>query len=66
VNWRNRSFLKLWGGQTVSELGTSVTQLALPTVAVFVLHAGPFELGGAGFAVLSLAALLTPLRTAKA
>jgi MFS family permease len=45
VNWRNRGFLKLWAGQTVSEIGTSVTQIALPTVAVFQLHAGPFELG---------------------
>ena len=45
MNWRNRSFLKLWGGQTVSELGSTITQIALPTVAVFQLHAGPFELG---------------------
>ena len=45
MNWRNRGFLKLWAGQTVSEVGTSVTQIALPTVAVFQLHAGPFELG---------------------
>jgi MFS family permease len=45
VNWRNRSFLKLWAGQSVSELGGSITQIALPTVAVFQLHAGPFELG---------------------
>lgn len=45
MNWRNRSFLKLWAGQSVSELGTSITQIALPTLAVFQLHAGPFELG---------------------
>lgn len=45
MNWRNRSFLKLWSGQAVSDLGTSITQIALPTVAVFQLHAGPFELG---------------------
>src|ERR1700674_5875173 len=45
VNWRNRGFLKLWARQTVSVVGTSVTQIALPTVAVFQLHAGPFELG---------------------
>jgi MFS family permease len=45
VNWRNRRFLKLWAGQSVSELGGSITQIALPTVAVFQLHAGPFELG---------------------
>ncbi|HXC76146.1 MAG TPA: MFS transporter [Candidatus Acidoferrum sp.] len=45
MNWRNRSFLKLWAGQSVSELGTSVSTIALPTLAVFQLHAGPFELG---------------------
>lgn len=45
MNWRNRRFLKLWAGQSVSELGGSITQIALPTVAVFQLHAGPFELG---------------------
>ena len=45
MNWRNRSFLKLWAGQAVSDLGTSITQIALPTLAVFLLHAGPFELG---------------------
>lgn len=29
----------------MSELGGSITQIALPTIAVFQLHAGPFELG---------------------
>ena len=29
----------------MSELGATITQIALPTVAVFQLHAGPFELG---------------------
>ena len=29
----------------MSELGGSITQIALPTVAIFQLHAGPFELG---------------------
>ena len=32
--WRHRDFLLLWGGQTVSEMGSSVTQLALPLTAV--------------------------------
>lgn len=32
-------------GQSVSTLGSAVTQIALPTIAVLVLHAGPFELG---------------------
>ena len=32
-------------GQSISELGSSVTQIALPTIAVLLLHASPFELG---------------------
>jgi MFS family permease len=43
--WRSPDFLKLWGGQTVSELGTAVTRLALPLVAIQMLHATPFEVG---------------------
>jgi predicted MFS family arabinose efflux permease len=43
--WRNPDFLKLWGGQTISELGSEVTALALPTVALLQLHKGAFEVG---------------------
>jgi MFS family permease len=43
--WRHADFLKLWGGQTISELGSQVTVLALPTVAVLLLHAGTLEIG---------------------
>src|SRR5215469_3742461 len=43
--WRHPDFLKLWGGQTVSQLGTQVTQLALPTAAIMLLGAGPAQLG---------------------
>ena len=42
---RNRSFRRLWIGQTVSQLGTQVTMLALPLVAIRVLDAGPLEVG---------------------
>jgi MFS family permease len=35
----------LWGGQTVSEMGSSVTQLALPLTAVVLLKATTFEVG---------------------
>jgi MFS family permease len=41
--WRHRDFMKLWIGQSVSEFGTAVTQLALPLVAVLVLRASAFE-----------------------
>ncbi|MEA2537878.1 MAG: hypothetical protein QOF11_2112 [Chloroflexota bacterium] len=40
-----RSFRALWFGQTVSAMGTQVSLVALPLVAVLVLHAGPLELG---------------------
>ncbi|MEV8037396.1 hypothetical protein [Streptomyces sp. NPDC086182] len=32
--WHSREFLLLWGGQTVSEMGSQITVLALPLVAV--------------------------------
>jgi MFS family permease len=35
----------LWGGQTVSEVGSNVTRLALPLTAVAVLNATTFEVG---------------------
>jgi MFS family permease len=43
--WRHRNFLLLWGGQTVSEMGSAVTQLALPLTAVVVLRASTFQVG---------------------
>ncbi len=42
--WRHADFLKLWVGQTVSELGSVVTRTAVPLVALLVLGAGPFEM----------------------
>jgi predicted MFS family arabinose efflux permease len=43
--WRQRDFSLLWGGQTVSEIGSQVTVLALPTLAIFSFHAGPAAIG---------------------
>jgi MFS family permease len=43
--WHHPDFLKLWGGQSVSRLGTVVTALALPTIAIQQLGAGPVEVG---------------------
>ena len=43
--WRHRDFLLLWGGQTVSEMGSAVTQLALPLTAVVLLRASTFQVG---------------------
>lgn len=41
--WEHRDFLKLWSGQTISEFGSQVSQIAIPTVAVLTLHASAFE-----------------------
>ena len=41
--WRHPDFLKLWTAETVSQVGTQVTQLALPLAAIVLLDATPFE-----------------------
>jgi len=51
--WRHRDFMLLWGGQTVSDVGSAVTMLALPLLAVSVLKATTFE--------VSLISILTSL-----
>ena len=40
---RERDFRRLWLAQTVSQVGTQVTNLALPLVAILVLNASAFE-----------------------
>ena len=42
--WRHADFLKLWAGQTISEMGSVVTRTAVPLVALLVLGAGPWEM----------------------
>ncbi len=41
--WRHRDFLKLWSAETISQLGSQVTQLALPLVAVLTLDVSAFK-----------------------
>jgi len=41
----NRDFVRLWIGQSISQVGSQVTLLALPLIAIRVLDAGPFALG---------------------
>jgi len=43
--WRHPDFLKLWGAQTVSQLGSQITLLALPLTAVLILRATPAQMG---------------------
>jgi MFS family permease len=41
--WRHSDFLKLWSAETVSQFGTQISQLALPLVAIDVLHVSAFK-----------------------
>ena len=43
--WRHSEFLKLWTGQTISQFGTQVSQLAIPLAAALVLNASPAQMG---------------------
>jgi MFS family permease len=40
---RNRDFLKLWSAETISVFGSQISALAIPVVAVLLLHASPIE-----------------------
>src|SRR5882672_11569408 len=58
--WNNPDFLKLWAGQSISEVGSQVSQLAIPWLAAVGLHASAFEfslLGVLGFLPFILFAL---------
>jgi MFS family permease len=43
--WRNRNFAHLWFAESISQLGSQVSMLALPLVAITVLHASTFAVG---------------------
>jgi MFS family permease len=43
--WRHPDFLKLWAGQTISVVGSQVTVIALPTIAILQLHATAAQVG---------------------
>jgi MFS family permease len=58
--WSHRDFVKLWTGQSISEVGSQVSQLAIPWLAAVGLHASPIEfslLGVLGFLPFILFAL---------
>ncbi|HET6944901.1 MAG TPA: MFS transporter [Gaiellaceae bacterium] len=58
--WNHSDFLKLWTGQSISEFGSQISQLAIPWLAAVGLHASPFEfslLGVLGFLPFILFAL---------
>ena len=43
--WWHLEFRRLWIGETVSQFGTMISQLALPLVAILVVHATTLEVG---------------------
>lgn len=43
--WRHPDFLKFWVGQTISKIGSQVTFLALPLVAIVTLDASSGQMG---------------------
>jgi MFS family permease len=58
--WHHPDFLKLWTGQSISELGSQVSQLAIPWLAAVELHASPLAfslIGVLGFMPFILFAL---------
>jgi len=46
--WEHADFLKFWTAQTVSQFGSQVSVIALPLVAVTVLHASAFQVAALG------------------
>lgn len=43
--WRDGNFLTMWGGQTLSQFGAQITELAIPVLAVLLLNATEFQVG---------------------
>ena len=43
--WHHRDFLRLWAGDSISQIGTMVSLIAMPLLAIKVLDAVPFEVG---------------------
>lgn len=43
--WRDPEFMKLWVGQTISEIGSRITREGIPLTAVLLLHATPAQMG---------------------
>jgi MFS family permease len=46
--WESPDFVRLWSSSTISNLGTQVSLLAVPFVAILTLHASTFEVAALG------------------
>jgi MFS family permease len=43
--WHHPDFRRLWIGESVSQFGSTISQLALPLVAILIVHASTFQVG---------------------
>jgi MFS family permease len=43
--WKNRNFMNLWTGESVSALGSEVSGIAIPLIGALLLHATATEMG---------------------
>jgi MFS family permease len=43
--WHHLDFRRMWIGETVSQFGSQISTIALPLVAILVVHATTFEVG---------------------
>jgi MFS family permease len=43
--WHHQDFMRFWAGQSVSQIGSAITTIALPLAAIAVLKASAFEVG---------------------
>jgi MFS family permease len=59
--WRDHDFLKFWSAETLSLLGSQISLIAIPLLAVTLLRATPFEMGALNAAQFAPYLLLTLL-----
>ena len=43
--WRSPAYVRIWGASVISGLGSAITAIALPLLAVLTLSATPFQMG---------------------
>src|SRR3954463_111890 len=66
--WQSPDFVRFWTADTLSMVGSQVSQLALPLIAAITLHASAFEVGAlaaAGQAPLVLFGLFPGARVER-
>ena len=58
--WRNRDFMRLWSGKTISAFGSEISGTAISLAAILTLNASPMQLGLLG-ALTGIPALILGL-----